>query len=114
MKNLLTKSNIVIGVLLLIIFALIVYNIWSKPAPVLDDREAEIQKLELQIQQYETTITLLTEKADSLTGAVSALSAVNDSLESVKQEVKHVYHKIYIDISSASNQQLDSILRANW
>jgi peptidoglycan hydrolase CwlO-like protein len=107
------RSNLVIGVLLLIILALVLYNIFSKPDN-LNDHQARIDILENQISEYENAITTLTFQADSLNNVAVFLESKSDSLEQVKRKVKNIYHEIYIDINTANNVQLDSIIRSNW
>jgi len=108
------KVNLVITVLLLIIFGLVIYNIFSKPETVVNDYDAEIQNLEAEILIYKNAIVKLTLQADSLSGTVHDLEIKSDSLEQVKTKVKTIYHEIYIDINNSSNTQLDSIIRSNW
>ena len=107
-------SNIVIGVLLAVICALVLYLIFSKPAVVVDDHQSKIEELENQILQDELVIQSLTFQADSLLNVAVFLDRKADSLEQVKTKVKHHYHEIYVDIASASNNRLDSIIRSNW
>ena len=51
---------------------------------------------------------------DSLAILNKQLQYHNDSLKNVKQQVKIKYEKIYVTISNANNNQLDSIIRTNW
>lgn len=108
-------NNILIVFLVIIIVILFFYNSYNNIITVSSsDYDKEVKQLKNQIKLYEVTINRFIIETDSLDHIVFKLNKTNDSLESIKQNVKHVYHKIYIDINHASNKQLDSIIRTNW
>lgn len=109
------KNNILVVSLIIIIVILLFYTSYNNITTVQSsDYNKEIKHLKNQIKLYEVTINRFIIETDSLDHIVFELHKANDSLELVKQNVKHVYHKIYIDIDNASNKQLDSIIRTNW
>jgi hypothetical protein len=108
-------NNILIVFLVIIIVVLLFYTSYNNTITVPSfDYDKEVKQLKNQIKLYESSITRFIIKTDSLDHIVFELNKTNDSLELIKQNVKHVYHKIYIDINHASNKQLDSIIRTNW
>ena len=88
--------------------------IFRKPNNV-TGTSSSIEDLKKTIQQKDSLINAYRLQAEGYEHDARIFSAKADSLDSVKQKVKIKYEKIYITIDNAAhNEQLDSIIRANW
>jgi hypothetical protein len=108
-----TKNHI-IAVLVIAVMLFIFFNIWEKHPSVVDSHVKEVDSLEQQIAVWDSLAHQHMLINDSLRAQVDSLHKENDSIASSKIKVKHIYHEIYKDINTASNTQLDSIIRSNW
>lgn len=106
------KETKIIAGLLLVIFALIVYIIMRAPDVVVEPFDEK--PLRDEIARRDTAIAYWSKKAKDHYWQSVMLQNRADSLEETKVVIKHHYHEIYRDIPTASNQQLDSIIRTNW
>lgn len=112
MNNKFVKRTLIgIGIL----FLIILIGIWSfRPPAILDPRKSEIDILKKQINDRNVVIIELNNKLNCLKIDNTKLQIKNDSLKLLKQKIIIKYHEIYTNINSASNQQLDDIIRTNW
>ncbi len=81
---------------------------------VLESYELQLNQLKLDVYNYKDLLKFQNFKIDSLKYANIKLHTDKDSIAKSKQQVKHIYHEVYKNITAASNTQLDSIIRSNW
>lgn len=105
------KSNHILYILLVIILVLAGIIIFRKPVK---ESGSEITKLKNSIVKKDSLIKAYQQDADTYEQKAQDFTDKIDSLNQVKQRVKHIYHDIYKDINTAGNKRLDSIIRANW
>ena len=108
------SKNFLIIALVIVIMLLMFFNIWENHPSVVDSHVKEVNDLEQQIAVWDSLAHKQMLINDSLQAQVDSLHIENDSIASSKIKVKHIYHEIYKDISTASNNELDSIIRSNW
>lgn len=72
-----------------------------------DKYEQKIKNQEQQINQWK-------KKAEDLKENKKLLLNQIDSLSHLKNKIKIKYREVYINISTANNNELDSLIRANW
>lgn len=109
MKN---KTNIIIGILLLIVFGLVAYLIFS--APIEEVTPFDETALREQIKMQEDLTKHWQDESEVWQNkATLALDKV-DSLEKLKPQIYEDYNDQIDFNSTATNQQLDSVIRANW
>ena len=85
-----------------------------QPSPAEKVVITSTEKLENEIKQKEKEILLWKNTAESLKKNSDYLIQKIDSLSKVKRKVKIEYREVYKNITSASNNELDSLIRANW
>ena len=103
---------ILVIIIVILSYVLIYYNSVSGFHPEaektsIEKYEREIAKKEMEINLWKASAELLQENADILKAQV-------DSLSKLKQKVKIQYREVYTIINSASNNELDSVIRSNW
>jgi hypothetical protein len=109
MKN---KTNLILGILLVLIFGLIAYIIFSEPVKVIEPFDDSFLREEIRLQDstsnyWQNNSKYWESKADSFELKV-------DSLEALKSDVYEKYDK-QIELNNTANaHQLDSFIRANW
>lgn len=99
-----TKTNIIIGVLLLGVLVLLYIVIYRKPEPVVELFDAT---------PYEDSIKTSTQNAAYWEDYAHQLEEEKDALSAQKQTIRYVYETQYIYARTANLDQLDSIVRAN-
>ncbi len=100
---------------ILLILSVIAIVIFVKPTTrLLVNSHKTIDSLKNEIIVRNQQINYQLMFVDSLAILNKQLQYHNDSLKNVKQQVKIKYEKIYVTISNANNNQLDSIIRTNW
>ena len=113
MERLLSPRNI-ITVLVIIIFALVVHVVMRQPSPSEEVVITSTKEQELKISKLNQELLLWKNTAKSLEKSNSQLVLQVDSLAKLKKKVKIEYREVYTNISTASNNELDSLIRANW
>ena len=108
------SKNFVITILLIVICLFMFFNIWESHPSEVDSHVKEVDKLEQQIAVWDSLIQKQMLINDFLQLEIDSLHIENDSIASSKIKVKHIYHEIYKDINTDSNNDLDSIIRSNW
>lgn len=108
------SPKILIYVLTIIIFALIVHMIMRQPSTSEEVVPTNTDLYDAKIKKQQEEIILLKIKAEQLERKKKYLISKIDSLASVKSKIKIEYREVYTDISSANNNKLDSLIRANW
>lgn len=106
----LKKHWLMIGSIVILVGIFFIYKALTSQ-PEISLNESNLLK---EIQIKEQLINNLNKKAFEQEKLIDLAVAKSDSLENVKQTVKHHYHETYIGINTYSNKQLDSLLRANW
>lgn len=107
-----SKSNYILGALLLIIFGLIGYIILSDPGNDVESfDETELRK---QIALRDSVATFWEAEAESWHGIANEEQDKADSLELYKPKIIKYYEDQYNFNATASDMQLDSVIRANW
>ena len=108
-----TKNSIIVfGGMLLIIFALVAYMIFSEPVKVIEPFDETPFREE--IARQDSIADLWKEEfIKQQTIAKEALNKV-DSLEKLKPSINEDHDNQINLNASASDQQLDSVIRANW
>lgn len=109
-KKLLT--NIIIGVLLLIILGMAYYIIFSKSSPEVERFDETPYREEL--ARKDSIIAERDTRIEGMKTIILDISGQRDSLAEVKQKVIHHYDKQIEIVRDGTLVQLDSIIRANW
>lgn len=107
-----TTQNKILGVLLLIILALVVYIIVKSPGD--KDESFDPAALREQIRIKDSTATHWEEEANSWHNLANTLGHKNDSLQHLKPEIQYHYAKKYTFNANANTAQLDSVIRSSW
>lgn len=108
----LNKTQIALAVLLLIIFVqsfILVFRT-NKSAVSTDNVDALKEQIKVKVD----VAKFWEEKASEYKSVADKAIAKSDSLEKIKPIIKHYYYETYKFIPTATNKQLDSIIRANW
>jgi len=108
----LNRTNIVLVTLILIILVQSIVLVFrtGRSNPQTND----VQALKEQVKVKESQVKFWEEQANDYKTLADKAIAKSDSLEKLKPIVKHFYHETYKFIPSASNKQLDSLIRSNW
>jgi len=109
MKN---KTNIAIGVLLLIIVVLTGYIILKDPVVVI--KPFDDGPLREEIRLEDSISTHWKDQAQAWQKVASILEHRVDSLQKIKISINNDYNDQINFNSTATNAQLDSFIRANW
>jgi len=113
MERLLSSRNIIL-VLVIVIFALGLHMIIRQPSPAEKVVITSTEEQELKIKELKKEVLLWKSTANKLELSTVRLNQKVDSLTKVKNKVKIKYLEVYTNISTASNNELDSLIRANW
>lgn len=105
-------SNIILGVLLLIILGLITYIILTSDNPVVVPFDDTALREELRIK--DSTATYWENQSFQLNALADSLQEKSDSLEALKPTIHEKYNDQINFNNSATIVQLDSVIRANW
>jgi hypothetical protein len=108
-NNWIYKLLIVIQFILIVVFFSIFIFRKDNSNTYFDNSEIEkeLEKSLSKISYWENKSKNWKIKSDS------SMKIIN-SLKSLPPQIKIVYEKVYQRINSSNNQQLDSIIRANW
>jgi hypothetical protein len=109
MKN---KTNIIIGILLLIVFGLIAYLIFS--APIEEVKSFDESSLREEIQIQKDLAKHWQDESEEWQNKAKAAENKVDSLEQLKPKVYEKYDKQRDFADTADVMQLDSFIRSNW
>ena len=106
------KTNIVIGTALLIIFGLISYIILSDPVKIVETfDEAPLRE---QIRLRDSIADHWEKESEAWRNVARIAEDKVDSLEKLKPQI-YENHNTQINFNStASDHQLDSVIRSNW
>ena len=108
----LNKTQIVLAILFLIILVQsFVLGFRTGKSTV---STADVDALKGQIQVKTDVAKFWEKKASEYKATADKAISKSDSLEKLKPIIKHYYHETYKFIPTATNKQLDSIIRANW
>lgn len=108
-----TKTILILfGIMLLTIFGLVAYIIISEPVPVVEPFDEGPLREEIRLKDSVATFW----EAESATWQEAAKIAEDkvDSLETLKQPIYENHSDQIKFNASATDQQLDSVIRANW
>ena len=109
MKN---KINIVLGGLLLVIFSLVLYIILSGPSVVVEPFDEGPLREKIRLQ--DSTAVYWKQEAEAWETIAGILEAKSDSLEKLKPKINEDHDNQINFNSTATDLQLDSVIRANW
>ena len=111
-RNQMRKSSIIIIGLLVTVFILIGYLVLQGSDEVIVPfDETPLRK---EIHEKDSLLTVYQDEAATWHNIAQTAINTADSLSHLTPEIKHHYHEIYKFNSTASNSQLDSVIRANW
>lgn len=88
--------------------------IMRQPSPSEGVVPTNTDTYEMQIKNQEQQIILWKKKAEYLEESKKLLTIKIDSLSNLKSKIKIEYREVYTNISTANNNELDSLIRANW
>ena len=100
-----SKTNIIIGVLLLVVLVLFYIVIYRKPEPVIELFDDTV---------YRDSIKTALQNVAYWEDYAQDIEHDRDRIREQKQQVRYVYKTQYIYINTADVDQLDSIIRTNW
>ena len=109
MKN---KTNIILGILLVIILGLIAYIIFSEPIKVVE--EFDEAPLREKIQFQKDLAKHWQDESEAWQNKAQIAEDKVDSLEQLKPKVYEKYDKQRDFADTADVLQLDSFIRSNW
>ena len=109
MKN---KSNIILGILLIIIFGLTAYIIFSDPVEVVEAFDEGPLREEIRLQ--DSIANHWQEESEAWQNIARIAEDKVDSLESLKPKIYEDHDSQINFNSTATDQQLDSVIRSNW
>lgn len=109
MKN---KNNIIIGILLLIVFGLVAYLIFS--APIEEVKPFDESHFREEIIKQRALARHWEEEATTWQNTAYAAEAKADSLESLKPDIYEDHNDQFDFNINADDNQLDSVIRSNW
>ena len=106
------KPNYILAGLLLIIFALIAYIIFSAPIPEVTPFDETSLREQIRLKDSSATYW----EADAISWHLIATDEQSraDSLAKLKSKIIKYYEDQYNFNSTATDLQLDSVIRANW
>jgi hypothetical protein len=109
MKN---KSNYIIGAALLVIFGLIAYIIFSSPVKIVEKFDEAPLREEIRLK--DSLAGHWEQEAEAWSHIARTAEDKVDSLEQLKPQI-YENHSNQINFNAtATDQQLDSVIRANW
>ena len=106
------NSLIVSGAMLLIILGLIIYIIVSEPTPVVEPFDEG--PLREQIRLTDSVANHWQEESEAWQNVARIAEDKVDSLESLKPKIYEDHDSQINFNSTATDQQLDSVIRSNW
>lgn len=107
-----SKTNIILGSLLIIIFGLVAYIIFSKPNKVIEPFNET--KLRLQIARQDSLTIHWQKESEAWQLAANIAENKVDSLEQLKQDINEDHDQDIQFNATATIMQLDSVIRSNW
>ena len=109
MKN---KTNIIIGTALLVIFALIAYIIINEPIRVVEAFDEGPHREQIRLR--DSVADHWEKESQAWTHVAHLLENKVDSLEKLKSQIYEDHNDQINFNSTATIQQLDSVIRSNW
>jgi hypothetical protein len=107
-----SKSNIIYGILLLVILVLLYIVIFRKPEVVVEPFDET--PLREEIAKKDSIAQFWENEAHKWETVAHSYEAKSDSLETLKPQIQEHYGNTYKIIPDGTNVVLDSIIRANW
>lgn len=107
-----TLTNKIIAILLIIIFILIGYIIFTKQTDIV--KPFDDSKLKEEVRLKDSVATYWEKESANWESLASEYSNKADSLQQLKSDIHEKYKDQYNFNATATNIQLDSIIRANW
>tara|TARA_R110002167_G_scaffold72625_1_gene204028 strand:+ start:333 stop:662 length:330 start_codon:yes stop_codon:yes gene_type:complete len=109
MKN---KTNIIFGILLIVIFALVTYIIFSEPTIIGEAFDESSLREEIRLE--DSTSGYWQKESIAWHNIANVLGNKSDSLANLKPSIKYYYNEKYTFNTNATTNQLDSVIRSIW
>lgn len=100
--------------LIIAIGVFVFLQIWGTDPLLKTNYEEKIRVLESEMEIHENTIRIVRNQKQVLQEKVTSLEGRDTLHQESIVTIKHEYNETYSIIPSASDQQLDSIIRTNW